>query len=141
DYGAARADVELGDARGTAVQLHLDDLHQIGGFVGQLAEAVDHLGGEGINRRPVLEVAEPAIKTHAKIEVGNVMLWDEDRRVDADLRRELFGPRLSAGFQLDDRVLEHRLVELETDLLDMARLLIAEEVAGAADIEIVAGEL
>ena len=47
----------------------------------------------------------------------------------------------AAGLQLEDRVLEHRLVELEADLLDVARLLVAEQIAGAADVEVVAGEL
>ena len=47
----------------------------------------------------------------------------------------------AARLHLDDRVLEHRLVELEPDLLDVARLLVAEQIAGAADVEIVAGEL
>ena len=42
---------------------------------------------------------------------------------------------------LEDRVLEHRLVELEADFLDVARLLVAEQIAGAADVEVVAGEL
>ena len=42
---------------------------------------------------------------------------------------------------LDDRVLEHRLVELEPHLLDVAGLLVAEQVSGAANVEIVAGEL
>ena len=46
-----------------------------------------------------------------------------------------------ARLGLEDRLLEHRLVELEADLLDMARLLVAEQIAGAADVEIVAGEL
>jgi hypothetical protein len=48
---------------------------------------------------------------------------------------------LAAGLQLEDRVLQHLLVELDADLLDVARLLVAEQVAGAADVEVVAGEL
>ena len=50
-------------------------------------------------------------------------------------------PRHAAGLQLEDRVLEHRLVKLEPDFLDVARLLVAEQIAGAADVEVVAGEL
>ena len=49
--------------------------------------------------------------------------------------------RDTASLELDDRVLEHRLVEFEADLLDVPRLLVAEQVAGAADVEVVAGEL
>ena len=47
----------------------------------------------------------------------------------------------AAGLGGEDRVLEHRLVELEADLPDVAGLLVAEQVARAADVEIVAGEL
>ena len=55
---------------------------------------------------------------------------------------KLSRPRLEpARLGLEDRLLEHRLVELEADLLDMARLLVAEQIAGAADVEIVGGEL
>ena len=51
-------------------------------------------------------------------------------------------PRVDAArLGLEDRLLEHRLVEFEADLPDMARLLVAEQIAGAADVEIVAGEL
>ncbi len=39
------------------------------------------------------------------------------------------------------RFFEHLLIELDTDLADMARLLLAQQVAGAADVEVVAGEL
>ena len=50
-------------------------------------------------------------------------------------------PLGAAGLLLEDRVLEHRLVKLEADLLDVARLLVAEQIAGAANVEVVAGEL
>jgi hypothetical protein len=33
------------------------------------------------------------------------------------------------------------LIELEADLLDVAGLLLAEQIAGAADIEVMGGEL
>ena len=45
------------------------------------------------------------------------------------------------ALQARHRLLQHLLVELEADLLDVAGLLVAEQVAGAADVEIVAGEL
>ena len=40
-----------------------------------------------------------------------------------------------------DRLLEQLLVELDADLADVARLLLAQQIAGAADVEVVAGEL
>ena len=39
------------------------------------------------------------------------------------------------------RLLQELLVELDADLADMAGLLLAQKVAGAADVEVVAGEL
>ena len=46
-----------------------------------------------------------------------------------------------AGFQTHHRLFQHLLVKLEADFLDVAGLLVAEKIAGAADIEIVRGEL
>jgi hypothetical protein len=43
----------------------------------------------------------------------------------------------AAGLQLGHRLLEHLLVEFVTDLLDVARLLLPEQVAGTADVEVV----
>ncbi len=40
-----------------------------------------------------------------------------------------------------DRLAEHLLIQLVADFLDMARLFLAQQIAGAANIEIVAGEL
>ena len=48
--------------------------------------------------------------------------------------------RLLAAARRRDRLLQHVLVELDADLADMARLLVAQQVAGAADVEIVAGK-
>ena len=45
-----------------------------------------------------------------------------------------------AGLQLGDLLVQHVLVELEADLADVAGLLLAEEVAGAADVEVLGGE-
>ncbi len=50
--------------------------------------------------------------------------------------------RLGAAVaQLRHRVLQHLLVELDPDLADMARLLVAQQIAAAADVQIVAGQL
>ncbi len=51
------------------------------------------------------------------------------------------GQRRAAGLRFHDRLFEHRLVKLEADFADMAGLLVADEIAGAANVEIVAGEL
>ena len=48
---------------------------------------------------------------------------------------------LMPALSCSDRLLQHLLIELEADLLDVAGLLLAEQIAGAADVEIVRGEL
>ena len=47
----------------------------------------------------------------------------------------------AAGLHAHHGLFQHLLVELEADLLDVAGLLLAEQIAGAADVEIVRGEL
>ena len=49
--------------------------------------------------------------------------------------------RVLAGAELGHRLLQHLLVELEADFPDMAGLLVAQQVARAAHVEIVAGQL
>ena len=46
-----------------------------------------------------------------------------------------------AGLEVDDRLLQHRLIKLEADFLDVAGLLLAEQIARTADVEVVRGEL
>jgi hypothetical protein len=64
------------------------------------------------------------------------------RDAEIDLRRPVGALGLAGlparGFH---RLLEELLVEFYADLADVARLLLAQEVAGAADVEVVAGEL
>ena len=52
------------------------------------------------------------------------------------------GDRLGdAGLEARHRLFQHLLVKLVADFLDVAGLLLAEQIAGAADVEIVRGEL
>ena len=60
-----------------------------------------------------------------------------------DLRtgvERLFQIRLLSGLQAGDGPLEQLHVEVVADLLDLAALLIAQQFAGAADLQIVGGE-
>ena len=63
--------------------------------------------------------------------------------MQVDLRHHLERLRqigLLAGLQILDRALEHLAVEAEADLLDFAALVLAQHLAGAADLEIVHGQ-
>src|SRR3546814_6351497 len=69
---------------------------------------------------------------------------DHDRRIDGDLRREAFARRSKArpaclGFH--DRLFQHGLVKLEPDFLDMPGLLVTDQIARAANVEVMAGKL
>ena len=73
------------------------------------------------------------------MQVGDVGLRDEHRGAERDLRAPLLALLAElAALHGRDRLLQHRLVELEADLADVAGLLLAEQVAGAADVEVVA---
>ena len=48
--------------------------------------------------------------------------------------------RLAARLQRRDRALQHVHVHREADLLDLAALLLAEQLAGAADLQVVRGQ-
>ena len=71
------------------------------------------------------------------------MLGDHHRHAERDLRAPLIAVLVVgvAILERGDGLLEHRLVELEADFLDVARLFLAEQVACPADVEVVAREL
>ena len=109
---------------------------------GKRAEAIGHLGGKSLDLLVVLQRRETTIKVHAKIEILYIAFRYEDRRADGDGRRPLLlDLRLDAGLQGCNSLLQHLLIEFVADLLDMAGLFVAKKVAGAPDVEIVAGEL
>ena len=55
------------------------------------------------------------------------------------IRRRRRTSRVAAA-GLGDGFFQHLLVELDADLADLSGLFLAQQVAGAADVEIVAGE-
>ena len=107
----------------------------------QRAEAVDQLGGHGLALGVGGQRADAAVEAEADGQVGDVGLGDQHGQAELDVGRPVavLGALAAAlGAHLDDRVLQHLLVELDADLADMAGLLVAEQVAGAADVEVVA---
>ena len=138
------SDIDFGDVGGNRLTLDLDQLDQIAGRRRQRPETIDHFGGQALNLGRILGIVETAIQRHPHCEVGHVFLGDHDRRVERNLRAQRAAlarqPHL-AGFGREDRILKHRLVQFEADLADMPRLFIAKQIARAANVEIVAGEL
>src|SRR5699024_1237173 len=109
-------------------------------------EAIDQFGGEGVALAAAVELRDASIDTEPDAEIGDVALRDQHRHAERDLRRPFL---LGGGLAVDpaetlgrsDRLFEHVLVEFDADLADMAGLLVAEQVAGAAYVEIVTREL
>ena len=139
---APRSRLHFLGMRAPAQRLDGGELHQLADLRRQRTEAVDHLGREGLDLRIALERRQPSIEVQAHLQVGNIILGDRHRRAGGDRRRPgfldgLLETRLEGGH----RLFEHLLIEFVTDFLDMAGLLVAQQVAGAADVEVVAGEL
>ena len=85
---------------------------------------------------------EAAVEREPRRQVGDVALGDRHRRAELDGRRpQVLGRRVLARLDALDRLAHHLLVELVADLLDVAGLLFAQKVAGAAQVEVVACEL
>ena len=77
------------------------------------------------------------------MQVWHVGLGDHHRRADGDRGRPLrvHAVVVDPGLQGGHGLLQHLLVEFVADLLDVAGLLVAKQVARAADVQVVRGEL
>jgi len=123
DEGAARADIDLGDVGANRLMLDLDQADQVLGRLRQVAEAVDHFGGQTFDLVLPLRLIEPAIERHAHRQIWHVILRDHDRGIDGDLWRNLVARRGEAHFARlgrQNRLLQHRLIQFEPDFADVA---------------------
>src|SRR3546814_11681462 len=69
--GALGAGVQALDSRLAAQPLDRHDLQQVVHLGRQRAEAVDQLGGEGVDLPPVDQGREPPVAAEAQVEVGD----------------------------------------------------------------------
>jgi hypothetical protein len=81
---------------------------------------------------------QAAIEAEADIQILHINLGDQHRHANIDLRLPLGGRGLFRAARLAHRFLEQMLVELDADFAHVAGLLVAQQIAGAADVEIVA---
>src|SRR6266480_6531474 len=87
---------------------------------------------------------EPLVEREPLLYVAAVARGQQRRDVEIDLGIEieiLFERRRAARLQCAHRALEHAGVEREADFLDLARLRFAENLAGAADLQVVHREV
>ena len=76
--------IDLRYARLPAQALDLDDVEQVVDLLGQLAEAVDQLGGEGVDLGARLERRQAPVEAEAQLQVGDVALGDQHRGAERD---------------------------------------------------------
>ena len=140
DHRALGPDLQPLHAGRTAQLLERHDLQQVLRLHRQRPEAVDQLRREGVDLLLVGEVRQPAIEAEAHVEVLHVALGDQHRHADVDGRRPVLRRHLLRAARLAHRLFEQVLVEFHTHLAHMAGLLVAQQVARAADVEVMAGE-
>jgi hypothetical protein len=112
--------------------------------LGQVAEAVDQLLLQRVEPFERRGVGEPLVERKPLVHVAAVGGGQDRRHVQVDLGVEvevLLQLRRPAGLQGAHRALEHPGIEREADLLHLARLLFAQDLAGAADLEVVHREI
>ena len=110
----------------------------------QLAEAVDDLLQQGVDLVGVLRGGELLVERQPQVHVAAVVVGQQGGGVQVDLgrdrqRRQQVG--LLPGLERAHGLAEHLVVELEADLHHVAALVLAEHLAGAADLEVVHREV
>ena len=143
DHRALRSGIQLRHIGGPAEILDRDHAEQVFDLDRQRAEPVDHFGGKAVDILHIALVADPTIERQAHIEVLNIAFRDHHRHAEIDLRapalaREILDRATVAS--LFHGLTQHLLVQLDTHFLDMAGLFLAEQVAGTANVEVIAGK-
>ncbi len=109
---------------------------------GRRAETVMQFGAEGFEIGLLVKIGKPAIEAEADLQIGDKSFRNQHRGSHIDLRRPgafslLHFPTRA---HLDHGFFQHGLVEFVAHFADVAGLLLAQDVAGAADIEVVTGQ-
>ena len=80
DDRALRPGIDLGEPALRGQPLDLHDVEQVLDLARQLAEAVDQLGGEGVDVGALLQQRQAAVEPEPQLQVGDVALRDQHRR-------------------------------------------------------------
>ncbi len=109
----------------------------------QQAEAVDHLHLQLAQGFIVAGAGDALVQRQPRVHVGQVVVGDQRRQVQFDLglvRAAQFEVRQLAALERAHGTVEQLGVEREADLLDLPGLFLAQQLAGAADFQIVRGQ-
>ena len=101
---------------------------------GRRAVAVLPLGADVVDVGRRRDRGEPAVRLHAHVVARDVVA--RQVRVDRHVDLTSTGSAHRLALELADRLGDHLAVEVEADRGDVARLLAAEQVARAADLEV-----
>src|SRR6185312_14542138 len=140
---ALRAEIEAPDADRARGELQFCNPDEALRRRGQGAEAVVNLAGEVIQGLGALGGCDALVEAQAHVHIGDERLRQERRQAQLDFRcrgERLVEDRLAAFLQCLDRMLEQVEVHGEPDLGYLAALLLAEQLARAADLEVVGRE-
>lgn len=140
---ALRSGIDLEDSKFFRLQLQKGQAHQVLRRIGQEPEAVDHLHLQLAQTFLVRGVGDALVEDQPGMHVGQVILGDQRRHPQVDLRptaQRLLEVRLLALADGLHCPFEHFHVEGEADRLDLPALAVAEQLAGAADLQVVGGE-
>ncbi len=140
---AALTHLHPANAKGSCALAEGGQLHQGFGRLRQEAEAVDQLHFEFAQLLLVRRTGDPLVHGEPHIDVRDVVVREQGRQAQLHLgvlTHELFEGRLLAMFERLHRLLQHLHVEGEADRFDLAALIVAQQLACAADLQIVGGE-
>src|SRR5580704_4336495 len=137
DVVARRGDVgEPGPPGGHAQPRHLEQVEDRLGWravpVGQLLKSCDDVGFG-------VDGGDPGVGLQSEPFAGHVVV--RDVRVDRQLHPDFGLLRRAVALQLADRLADHPYVQVEADPGDMPGLLAAEQVARAADLQVLQGDV
>ena len=102
---------------------------------GRRAEAVFHFVGQRVEVVAVRHVGQLLVEHQTLVDVGNVRLGQVGRHADVDFRFD--GHLDGAAAQFVDGLFQHLGVEFVADRGHAPRLLLAQQVAGPADLQVV----
>src|SRR5215213_2576023 len=141
-YGTLGTGIQGRDVRFAAHELDGHDIQEVKDFSRWATKTVMKFRGKCVDVFLRVHVGEAAIEPETNLKIRDESFRDQHSSSDIDLRRPGFFAldSLLAGSQLHDGVLQHLLVELEAYFPNVTGLLFAQQVAGSANVEIMAGE-
>ena len=142
DDRALGAGVHLLDIGLLAGRLDGDHLKQVVHLGRHLAEPVHQFGGQGVDLGGIRQRCDPAVQRQANRQILHIGVGDQHRRADGDLRRPFLDRQAAiAALGGGHRFLDQLLVQFDPHLADVARLFLAQQIARAANVQVVAGQL